>query len=511
ANLGAPLVVVIMGSTGSGKSSLFNALAGRPLSPSGVLRPTTRVAKALAHPGDQVPDLTPGRRSGERVEVVVADDARPGLVVVDAPDFDSVEVANRALAEELLEAADLVVFVTTATRYADEVPWTILARGRERGVPLLAVINRLPESDADAAAVVEDYRRMLDQGRLISAGAFGDLEVVPVVEGAVDPSLDSLDRAALVPLLDAFDRLLADETARRRLARRAVAAALSGLPAAVEEVATEVDQEAAAAADLLARLHSSYREMYRDLWSELSRGTFLRAEVLRQWQDFVGAGQVARVISTGVGRIATALRGMFRPDPPPAALEVREAAFADLVAVAIKHADRAAARTAGFWSEDRFGAEALARDHTLWGASAGMGEALEKELEEWAADLNVQIRVLGERRRGWAQAATIGVNVLGTSAILAVFVHTGGLTGTEVGIAAATAMVNQALLAAIFGEANVAAFVTRAREKLGEILERAMAAERDRFEQALAPLGTPADLAARLRTAVAAALEASPS
>jgi len=56
-------------------------------------------------------------------------------VVVDAPDFDSVELSNRALAVELLEAADLVIFVTTATRYADQVPWTILGRARQRGVP----------------------------------------------------------------------------------------------------------------------------------------------------------------------------------------------------------------------------------------------------------------------------------------------------------------------------------------------------------------------------------------
>ena len=78
-----------------------------------------------------------------------------------------------------------------------------------------------------------------------------------------------------------------------------------------------------------------------------------------------------------------------------------------------------------------------------------------------------EIRVLGEQRKGWAQVASIGVNAVGTSAILAVFVHTGGLTGAEVGITAATAVVNQKLLEAIFGEANVAAFVSQARESLG--------------------------------------------
>ena len=87
-----------------------------------------------------------------------------GLVLVDAPDFDSVELSNRALAVELLEAADLVVFVTTATRYADQVPWTILERARQRGVPLLAVLNRLPAEAEDADAVAADYAAMLAAG-----------------------------------------------------------------------------------------------------------------------------------------------------------------------------------------------------------------------------------------------------------------------------------------------------------------------------------------------------------
>ena len=498
---GAPLVVVLLGSTGSGKSSLLNALVGRDVSPSGVLRPTTRRPVVIAHPDDAGGELLPGMRERDALELVADPGIGRGLVLVDAPDFDSVELSNRALAVELLEAADLVVFVTTATRYADQVPWTILERARQRGVPLLAVLNRLPAEADDADAVAADYAAMLQQGRLHASGAFGALEVVPVAEGALEPGRDALATTAVAPIRDSLARLTADETARRALARRSLAAALEGLPAAVEEVAREVDDERAATAALLDVAERAYRERRRALGDELSRGTFMRAEVLRQWQDFVGAGQVARILAQGIGRLVAGVRSLFQPGPPAPAIEVRDAAFADLVALTVQHADAAARRTATTWIEDRYGAAALAERAALWGASPKLGQRLVGDLEAWAAGIGEEIRVLGEQRKGWAQVASIGVNAVGTSAILAVFVHTGGLTGAEVGITAATAVVNQKLLEAIFGEANVAAFVSRARDSLGSILDEAFADERDRFGSALGGLPPGDDLGETLRDA----------
>jgi hypothetical protein len=375
-------------------------------------------------------------------------------------------------------------------------------------VPLLAVLNRLPPETDDADAVAADYRRLLESGSLSESGAFGRLEVVPVLEGALDAERDALDATAVAPIRDALDRLMADDVARRALARRSLAAALAGLPSAVEEVAAEVDQEQAAARELVAPADRAYRERRAALGAELGRGTFLRAEVLRQWQDFVGAGQVARILAHGIGRVTATIRSLFRPGPAAPAVEVREAAFADLVAVAVQHADAAARRTATTWIDDPYGAQALAVDGRLWGASSDLADRLGTDLEVWAASVGDQIRALGEQRKGWAQVASIGVNAVGTSAILAVFVHTGGLTGAEVGITAATAVVNQKLLEAIFGEANVAAFVGRARAALGSLLDTAFDAERRRFTDALGSLADASDLADRLRSAAGAAAAA---
>ncbi len=502
-DLSAPLLVVILGSTGVGKSSLFNAIAGAPLSESGLIRPTTRHPVALVHPDDA--PSGEGPLAGSQIEIRLDPGVPPGVMVIDAPDFDSVEQANRELAVELLEMADLVVFVTTVTRYADQVPWDILARVRQRGVPLLAVINRMPTDESDEAAVMADYRGLIEKGEIDRQGAFGDLEVVSVAEGATDPVIDGLRREAVAPILDGIERLRRNDEERKSIARNSLQGALAGLPEAVEKIAAEVETEQEEAASLRDSLESNYAAAHRQLSAEIERGTFLRGEVLRQWLDFVNAGPLARYLSEGVGRVAATIRNLFRTSPVPPAPPVREAAFADLVAAVVQHADTAASRTATTWAEARHGADALADHAALWGSRPELSSRLEGALAEWMEEVGDEIQAIGADRKRLAQVASIGLNVLGTSAILAVFASTGGLTGAEIGIGAGTAVLNQKLLEAIFGEGNVAAFVNRARARLDEILDEVFELEQRRFLDALGPLAEESDLASELREAAQAA------
>jgi hypothetical protein len=147
--LDAPLLVVLGGSTGSGKSTLVNSLLGESVSPAGVLRPTTRAPVLVCHPddvgwfagGDILPDLprvtgASEDATGAVLRVAPRESVYPGLALIDAPDIDSVELANRELATQLLAAADLWLFVTTAVRYADAVPWEFLHRAGSRGTAL---------------------------------------------------------------------------------------------------------------------------------------------------------------------------------------------------------------------------------------------------------------------------------------------------------------------------------------------------------------------------------------
>jgi hypothetical protein len=86
------------------------------------------------------------------LQIVAFPDLPPGLALLDAPDIDSVDDANRSLARQLLLAADLWLFVTSAARYADAVPWDYLAAAAERNTVVAVIVNRCPPGAVDEVA-----------------------------------------------------------------------------------------------------------------------------------------------------------------------------------------------------------------------------------------------------------------------------------------------------------------------------------------------------------------------
>ena len=112
------------------------------------------------------------------------------------------------------------------------------------------------------------------------------------------------------------------------------------------------------------------------------------------------------------------------------------------------------------------------------------------------------VRAHAGRKRAVAQVAALGVNVVSVAVMLGVFVHTAGLTGTEVGIAAGTALLNQKLLEAIFGEGAMAELIANARARLSALLTSLFEGERERFDSLVPAPGGLRELAAELRAAV---------
>jgi energy-coupling factor transporter ATP-binding protein EcfA2 len=506
ASLDAPLVVLLVGPTGGGKSTIFNTIAGRVRSETGVLRPTTRRAIVLLNPADREALVEGGLSGFEPDQLRFVEDAglEPGLALIDAPDIDSIEDANRALAGRLVEAADLCCFVTTATRYADRVPWAVLARVRERGVPLMVVVNRLPAEADDRAQVLGDIRRLMSDAGLDAQRAGPDgaapIELVAIREGDVDARGERLLPSTIDPLTSEIERLRADRSARVELAARALGGSLGGLSETLERIADDAEHEAIDVEALRRLADRSYENGLVALRQEISQGSFLREEALRHWQSFVGADQMTRLFSDGIGRIRGALAAAFRPATAPVT-EIRAATTEDLVAAARLEAAEAARRTATAWCDDPGLGRIVAEDPGLWLPSGDFDARLGARIEGWIDGIVTEIQERGRPKRTLARGASIGVNVLGTGVMLASFLHTGGLTGAEVGVAAATAFLNQKLLSALFGEAAMVELVANARQRLQDALAATFAEERARYDGLLPAAGDLPDLATELRDA----------
>lgn len=156
-----PLTVVFAGPTGAGKSTLINSLTGMDLSPAGVVRPTTTVPVVLTSSDNAADYATVGGVSCEVVEGAAAILGR--MSFVDTPDIDSTSTGHREIAETLIDNSDVVVFITSALRYADAIPWQTLRRATARGTEVICVLNRV--TSATSGAVI-DFRSKLAKAGL---------------------------------------------------------------------------------------------------------------------------------------------------------------------------------------------------------------------------------------------------------------------------------------------------------------------------------------------------------
>ncbi|SNT52900.1 50S ribosome-binding GTPase [Streptosporangium subroseum] len=210
--------VALAGATGSGKSSLFNLLSGTSLATVGVTRPTTSIAQAALWEGtgagslldwleiprrhevsDVPPAIAPRTRNGGQAgiasrsaigetgiasrpaagEMVGAidpsDGEAAGLILLDLPDHDSIELSHRLEVDRLVELVDLLVWVLDPQKYADGVVHERylrpLARHRDVMVVVLNQIDRL--SPAAVERCLKDLRRLLDDDGLTGVPVVG--------------------------------------------------------------------------------------------------------------------------------------------------------------------------------------------------------------------------------------------------------------------------------------------------------------------------------------------------
>jgi hypothetical protein len=294
--LDAPLLAVVGGSTGAGKSTLVNSLIRAPVSPAGVIRPTTRAPVLVAHPADSpwftAPDLLPGltrTTSGDAddaapvLRVVPAPGLVPGLALVDAPDIDSVVSANRHLAREVLAAGDLWLFVTTAARYADAVPWRVLREAQHRGTAVAVVLDRV--SPAVAEEIATHLRGMLRERQLGDAPLF----VVPEVQLDAYGMLVEREVTEIRRWIDGIAR---DRPRRAATARHSLLGTVAEVEHRLTRLANAAEDQAAAADRLADTVERAYAAAVSTVEAGLRDGSVLRGLAYTRWREVVASGEL---------------------------------------------------------------------------------------------------------------------------------------------------------------------------------------------------------------------------
>lgn len=187
---GGRTVVALAGATGSGKSSLFNALVGEDVSLISPRRPTTAEGAAAVWGDEEASELLDWLGIHNRHHVTATPENMPleGLVLVDLPDFDSRELRHRVEADRILERADVFVWVADPQKYADaRLHDDYLRPLRHHETVMLVVLNQADRlrGEGDVERVRDDLRR------LVRSDGAGDHDVI-VTSARMGTGLDEL-------------------------------------------------------------------------------------------------------------------------------------------------------------------------------------------------------------------------------------------------------------------------------------------------------------------------------
>ncbi|HEY8481476.1 MAG TPA: ABC transporter [Spirillospora sp.] len=286
---GEHTVVTLAGGTGSGKSSLFNAICGLELSPTGMRRPMTSKAHAcvwgLDGAGPLLDWLDVDKRHryarASALDLDSADHSLQGLVLIDLPDHDSVQAMHRAEVDRFVTIADLLVWVVDPQKYADAALHRnyIVPFARHTGVTLIVLnqVDRLAPDEIDDC--VADLRRLLE------------------AEGLADPRIVTTSAVAEGGTYG-FREILVDAVAARR--------------ARIERLTADVDKVAERFAD--------YRSPAEP---PVTVDNARRADLVQALTDAAGAPAVAEAMESAyelraadfVGWPIAALVSRLRSDP----------------------------------------------------------------------------------------------------------------------------------------------------------------------------------------------------
>ncbi len=475
-NLGAPALAVLGGPTGSGKSTLLNSLLQEQVSAASSIRPTTKNPVLVASAGDAEwflngPVLPGFKRAasnlsnptGRALTIITASDGAPlaaGLALLDAPDIDSIEDSNRQISQQLLDAADLWLFVTTAARYADLAAWQVLAKAASRGVNVAVILNRLP--GGVEARISADLSRLLEERGLAGSRIF-PIPEVPLRNGLIPTSY-------VEPLALWLKQVAVNQEERDALVRATLAGAIERLAERMQTLALHRTEQETALATWSASIEESFGEAANAVLSAAGQGALLRNEVLSRWQDVIGTSDAMRTIEGWVGSARDRLTGWLR-GAPQVSEQMQNELTGGLVLLLV---EQDAKTRQQLWSrlQSTQGGQQAFGNRELGRPRDDSQQRATETVRRWQGELLELVRQQSPEKRQRARYLSLGLNTVTVALMVAIFTSTGGLLGGEIAVAGGSAILGQKLLETVFGDQAV----RRLSQEGLRLLEEAVAA-----------------------------------
>ena len=400
---------------------------------------------------------------------------------------------NRKLAAQLLAAADLWLFVTSAARYADAVPWDFLLAAADRSAAVAVVLDRIPPR---AMAEVPAHL-----GRLMGERGLGRSPLFAVPETDVDTE-GLLPTAAIQPIRSWLARLAADQASRSAVVHQTLDGAIAAVarpdPSGRAGAGRAVGHPRPAAGRgrrLVRRGRPHRRGADRRRHPAARRGTGPVAGVRRHRRVLPRHGAEDQLAA---GPDHRGIKG-----EPSGVGDLKVAVSSGLEALLRSEADAAAERADASWQANSAGRQLLGRSgQDLTRAAPDFADRSARAIRDWQGAVLDLVADTGMAKRSRARFMALGVNGVGVALMIVVFAQTGGITGAEVGIAGGTTVLAQRVLEAVFGDQAVRRLATTAKEELDSRVAALMSDELLRYHRLLDEAVGDPELAGRLRAAV---------
>ncbi|MFJ9555328.1 dynamin family protein [Nocardiopsis sp. NPDC101807] len=492
-----PLLIAVAGSTGAGKSTLVNSLVGEQVTTTGVRRPTTNSPVLACNPADVdwfseasfIPSLPRVRQQGlampgkDGMLVLAATEAMPpGVALLDTPDVDSAVAAHHEFAAKFLDAADLWVFVTTSTRYADARVWEFLQVARDRDTSLAVVLSRVPR---------RGRRRLLDHfGAMLEANGLGGAARFAIPE--TDQVRGERFTANVADHIRDYLAEVAGEAEQRdRVSRRTFIGVIDSFRTRVPELARQVEAQIETGRTLSTVVDDAYAGARRRVDTGLVDGSLLRGSLLARWQEVAASGELAKSLrmrgrrTRRSGRAEQAERGQR--------VSALERALRDaLEAMVVSACEHASDEIEQKWREVPGGGDLAGKALDQPGTGL-LSQQIRQEIAEWQDDVAGMTTVSGATKRSVARFVTFDRDIVALVLIIDLLGYERSRSGGGAHAADASGPSPQRLLKGLFGAQSLRSIGETARDNLRRRVLGLLDRERVPFDSALASAGIPSE------------------